>query len=154
LLTVWRIVKTRYVASAFDGQGAKRSGGRWTSVGRRAVYTSSTAALATLEVIAHLDSTALLTSYSLIQAALPEQLVTSVKLSSLPRNWRDFPAPPELQAIGDGWLRERKSAALCVPSALVPVDFNYLLNPEHPDFPLITPGHPVPFPLDPRLFLT
>jgi RES domain-containing protein len=120
LLTVWRIVKTRYVASAFDGQGARRSGGRWTSVGRRAVYTSSTAALATLEVIAHLDSTALLTSYSLIQAALPEQLVTAVELSSLPRNWRDFPAPPELQTIGDGWLRERTSAALRVPSALVP----------------------------------
>jgi RES domain-containing protein len=151
LLTVWRIVKTKYVASAFDGQGAKRSGGRWTSVGRRAVYSSSTAALATLEVIAHLDSTALLTSYSLIQATLPEQLVTAVALSSLPGDWRDFPAPPELQAVGDGWLRERTSAALCVPSALVPVDFNYLLNPEHPDFPLIAPGHPVPFPLDPRL---
>lgn len=152
MLTVWRIVKTRYAASAFDGQGARRSGGRWTSVGRRAVYTSSTAALATLEVVAHLDSTALLTSYSLIQATLPEQLVTAVELSSLPRNWRDFPAPPELQAIGDAWLHERISAALRVPSALVPVDFNYLLNPEHPDFPLITSGHPVPFPLDPRLF--
>ena len=151
MLTVWRIVKTKYASSAFDGLGAKRNGGRWTSSGRRAVYTSSTAALATLEVLAHIDSTALLLSYSLIQATVPEQLVTSVALATLPEDWKNFPAPPRLQAIGDAWLRDRTSAVLRVPSALVPVDFNYLLNPEHPDFPLITPGQPVPFPLDPRL---
>jgi RES domain-containing protein len=149
--TVWRIVKTKHAASAFDGEGARRSGGRWTSVGRRAVYTSSTVALATLEMIAHLDSTALLRAYTLIEATVPASLITAVDMAALPANWRQYPSPPELRAIGDTWLDAKRSAALKVPSALVAVEYNYVINPQHLDFALITTGPPLSFPLDPRL---
>ena len=149
--TVWRIVKTKHAASAFDGEGARRSGGRWTSVGRRAVYASSTVALAALEMIAHLDSTVPLAAYTLIEVNVPESLVTAVDLAALPSNWRQYPSPQELQAIGDSWLDAKRSAVLKVPSALVAVEYNYVINPQHPDFALITTGPPLAFPLDPRL---
>lgn len=151
MLTVWRIVKAKHAGSAFDGEGARRSGGRWTSAGRRVVYTSSTIALATLEMLAHLDSTVPLPAYRLIEATIPDSLITALEPNSLPSNWRQYPAPPELQIIGDNWLEQRDSAVLKVPSALVAVEYNYLINPEHPDFALITTATPVSFAVDPRL---
>lgn len=151
MVTAWRIVKARYASIAFDGEGARRAGARWTSIGRKAVYVSSTVALATLEIVVHLDSTSPLFAYSLIQVGIPEPLITTVELATLPRNWRRYPAPPELRRIGDEWLGSRRSAALRVPSALVAVEYNYVLNPQHPDFPLITIGTPQSFPIDPRL---
>ncbi len=149
--TAWRIVKARYARSAFDGEGAKRSGGRWTSAGRRAIYTSSTVALATLEMIAHLDSTALLPAYVLIEVTFPASLATSIDVAALPANWWKYPSPLELRVLGDAWLDAKTSAVLKVPSALVAVEDNYLINPEHPDFTLITTGPPLSFPVDPRL---
>ncbi|HWC72808.1 MAG TPA: RES family NAD+ phosphorylase [Gemmatimonadales bacterium] len=151
MLTVWRIVKAKHAASAFDGEGARRSGGRWTSAGRRAVYTSGTIALATLEMLAHLDSTTALAAYRLIEVTFPDSLVSAVRLTDLPTNWREYPAPLELRVIGDKWLDSEQSAVLKVPSALVPVEYNYVINPQHHDFPLITRGNPVTFPVDPRL---
>lgn len=151
MLTAWRIVKTRHAASAFDGEGARVYGGRWTSVGRPAVYTSSTVALATLELLVHLDSTKPLSAYSLFEIGIPEALVTAPDVAALPDTWRDFPSPPELRAIGDAWLDDRKAAVLRVPSAVTAVEFNYLLNPEHADFHLITIGSRQPYEIDARL---
>jgi len=108
-------------------------------------------ALAALEMIAHLDSTVPLPAYTLIEATVPEPLITAVDLAALPSNWRQYPSPPELRMIGDGWLDAKRAAVLKVPSALVPVEYNYVINPEHPDFALITTGDPTGFPLDPRL---
>lgn len=52
---VWRIVREKYAATAFDGEGAYRYGGRWNSQGRRVVYTSATLSLAALEMLVHLQ---------------------------------------------------------------------------------------------------
>ena len=151
MVAAWRIVKARYVTTAFDGEGARRAGGRWTSVGRRAVYVAGTAALAALEVVAHLDSTAPLAAWSLICVEIPDRLIEAVDTASLPRDWRRYPAPAGLRALGDAWLDAGHSAALRVPSALVPVEDNYVLNPRHPDCRLVRIGRPQPFPIDPRL---
>jgi RES domain-containing protein len=151
VLTAWRIVKAKYAASAFDGEGARLAGGRWTSIGRRAVYASGSVALAALEMIAHLDTTALLPAYVLIEVTVPESLVTSVDVATLPSDWRRYPAPAELRRIGDRWLDGKASAVLRVPSVLVAVEYNYVLNPGHPDFGRIRTGAPAHFPLDPRL---
>jgi RES domain-containing protein len=115
------------------------------------VYASGTIALATLEIIVHLESTAPLPAYRLIEMSIPESLVTALQLNSLPANWRQYPAPAELRVLGDEWLDTRRSAVLKVPSALVAIEYNYVINPHHPDFGLITTGSPLPFPLDPRL---
>jgi RES domain-containing protein len=115
------------------------------------VYASSTVALATLEMLVHLDSTVPLPAYRLIEAAIPESLITAVPANALPHNWRNYPAPPELRILGDNWLQSGDSAVLKVPSALVAVEFNYVINPQHPDFPLITTATAVSFPVDARL---
>jgi RES domain-containing protein len=48
-------------------------------------------------------------------------------------------------------VRENRSAVLAVPSVIIPEEFNYLLNPAHPDFKKISIGKPEPFAFDPRL---
>ncbi len=149
MIEVWRIVKTRYVDTAFDGEGARRSGGRWNSPGRPLIYTSATLSLAILEIFVHLRDQAVLSSYSAIAANVPEELVQQV--AGLPSNWREYPAPPSLQTIGDVWIESRRSAVLRVPSAVVETEFNYLLNPAHHRFNEIEIGDPRPFELDPRL---
>jgi RES domain-containing protein len=70
---------------------------------------------------------------------------------SLPKKWQTYPAPFALRKIGDDWFRQASSAVLKVPSVIVVLEYNYLLNPLHPDFKKITIGPPTPFLFDPRL---
>lgn len=149
--SAWRIVKQKYAASAFDGEGARRAGGRWTSMGRRVVYTSSSVALATLEILVHLESHRLLSAYSLFEVRFPDHLVTKLDVRTLPMEWMDFPAPVGLAALGDHWLDSAASAVLEVPSAVVGLESNYLLNPEHRDFRKVSIGSAQSFRVDPRL---
>ena len=151
MATCWRIVKNRHAATAFDGEGARLYGGRWNSPGTRMVYTSSTISLAILEILVHLQEASLLSSYSLIAARFDDALIESLDHSRLPDVWRSYQAPPELQRIGDEWVRSQRSAVLQVPSAVVERESNYLLNPAHPDFSSIVIGEPEPFTFDERL---
>jgi RES domain-containing protein len=56
------------------------------------------------------------------------------------------------QAIGDYWFDARMSAVLRVRSAVIPSDFNYVLNPVHLDFAQIVVAEPILFRFDERLF--
>jgi RES domain-containing protein len=147
----WRIVKTRYQDHAFTGEGARLYGGRWTSPGVRAVYASSSLSLATLEILVHLQSSGPLVSYSVCTVDFSEALLEELDVRALPKNWREYPAPVELQRLGDGWIRGETSAVLKVPSVVVPGEHNYLFNPAHPDFPGLRFSRPEPFDMDPRL---
>lgn len=149
--TSWRIVKTKYAASAFDGEGARVYGGRWNSPGTAMVYTAHSKSLAVLEILVHLDRTGVLPRYSLCAASFNENLVEHLDRSRPPNHWRAYPAPPELRAIGDVWAKSRSSAVLEVPSAIVQEESNYLINPAHPGFASIAVGDPEPFVFDPRL---
>jgi RES domain-containing protein len=146
----WRIVKAKYASSAFSGEGAARAGGRWNSRGHWLVYTSATKALAALELLVHLNPPVLF-EYMVIRADFPEALVIQLAPEALPGDWRAQPAPPSVQAIGDRWVEEASSAILRVPSVVIPSEWNYLLNPAHPDFRKIQLGKPEPFAFDPRL---
>ena len=147
----WRIVKRRRAARAFDGEGARRFGGRWNSAGRRAVYTSSTKALAVLELLVHLDVAQPLPPLVAFAFRLDEKLVERWPARALPRGWRTLRGLAETRRIGDTWLASQRALALAVPSVVVPEELNYLLNPEHPAFPRLRFGAPVPFRLDARL---
>lgn len=150
MLTIWRLTKTKYLASAWDGEGARAVGGRWNSVGTPVVYTSATLSLALVETLVHLPS-GVLPAYTAIPIELDESLVTILEFSELPSNWRDDPPPASTQALGDAWVTRAESAALRVSSVVVPEEFNYVLNPNHADFARATIGTPRPFPFDPRL---
>jgi len=139
-IRVWRIVKSRHADEAFSGRGTRRNGGRWTSPGRPVAYCTSSTPLAMLELLVHLHGEDLTKRYTLFHAEFEEALVTTVDASSLPRGWRGTPPPGELQRIGDEWLQTARSPVLRVPSAVVPTEWNYLLNPLPPDFAKIQLG--------------
>jgi RES domain-containing protein len=151
LLTAWRIVKARYAANAFDGEGARQHGGRWTSPGLPVVYVAESAALAALELLVHLGRGSALDAYVLIACSFSDDLVSTLDPARLPATWRSFPAPADLQLLGDEWIARKASAVLKVPSAIVETEANYLLNPLHPDFTAIVQADPRPFRFDVRL---
>jgi len=146
----WRLTKTKYLSAAWDGEGAKKAGGRWNRPGVPVVYTSGSLSLALVEVLVHLPAE-ILPAYSAVPVAFDDSLVTVVAPGQLPRNWKDSPPPPATQAIGAEWVASRTSAVLRVPSVVVPGEFNFILNPAHDDFGRIRIGTPMPFPFDPRL---
>lgn len=149
--TAWRIVKTRFAARAFDGEGARLNGGRWNSVGVQMVYTAGSISLAVLELVVHLETTDVLPSYSLCEVHFDEDFVTRLDRMRLPANWADSPPPPDLLTIGDAWIAGQLSVVLEIPSAVIESENNYLINSSHPDFKSLTIGRPRPFSLDPRL---
>lgn len=151
MLQAWRIVKRRHADKAFDGEGARLYGGRWNSPGVPVVYLAESRALAALEILAGLQSRESLQAYVLIKVRFEKKLVEQLPLDSLPGKWRTSPPQPDTQALGDLWVREARSAVLRVPSAVIPDEFNFLLNPAHPEFVTIEVSKPISFDLDPRL---
>ena len=150
-MRVWRLC--RRGRAAFDGEGARRLGGRWNLRGTAVVYTSADASLAVLEYFVNLEWEEAPADLVLIPADVPDALaVEEVRLDRLPAGWRATPAPEALARLGTEWARHARTAALSVPSAIVPVERNYLLNPAHPDFAAIVIGRPQPFTLDPRMW--
>lgn len=145
-MTLWRIVKASRASTAFDGEGARLNGGRWNSPGVSAVYLSATKSLALLEILVHLDPIDAPKRWIGFRATLQPDQIETVKL---PARWPVREA--RTQHIGDEWLKSRRSVALALPSVIVPEEYNYLLNPAHPDFTKIEFSSPLPFTLDLRL---
>ena len=117
------------------------------------MYTSSTLALAALEVLAQVNRVLNAPSHFVaVPADLPASVaIERVKPSDLPSDWRRHPAPDALADIGEQWIRRARAPVLAVPSALIPQELNYLLNPRHSDFGRIRLGDPSPFEFDQRL---
>ncbi len=115
------------------------------------VYAAQSQSLAAVEILVHLDSPDLLKHYVVIEAVMDESLMACVELADLPRNWQSDRPPARLQEIGDAWARGCRSAALRVPSATIPAEHNFLLNPRHADYSKIHVSKPMPFQFDPRL---
>jgi RES domain-containing protein len=147
-VTVYRICSSAYPKN--DGEGAKLHGGRWNHKGTPLLYCGSTVSLCALEVLA--NSEKLPKDMIVIAAEIPDRLqVPEYSEGDLPIDW-NAPIPPLLtKDLGTTWAKSRTSLAISVPSAIVPDERNYLVNPLHPDFSKIKFSHPRPFVFDPRL---
>ena len=145
-----RIVKTRYSADAFTGEGARLYGGRWNSPGTAIVYTAGSTSLATLELLVHLN-TSVLPRFSICPVDFDDSLVELLDPAALPRDWRQSPPPNSLRVVGDDWISRGSSVVLRVPSAVIEREYNYLINPAHVDFEKLVIGKLEVFTLDPRL---
>lgn len=150
-ITAWRITKRKHAKTAFNGSGARKYGGRWNSPGIAIVYAAETQSLAVLEILVHVEQPDLLQDYVLIGVTLSEGLIETLDQNQLPRNWRSAVPSLSLRALGDKWAADQASVALRVPSALVPAENNFLLNPAHADFQKLVIGDPVDFAFDERL---
>jgi RES domain-containing protein len=149
-----RIVKSRHAAAAFSGDGARKLGGRWNSRGVAMVYTAGSASLAILEMLVHLQAPEVMKRYAIIGVTFEDSLVSEIDPAALPKAWRKSPPPAAVQRIGDAWVAAARSAVLRVPSVIVPSEWNYLLNPAHPDFAKIIIGSKQMVQFDPRLIKT
>jgi RES domain-containing protein len=151
LTRVYRILRELYASKPLDGEGAYRFGGRWSSAGTRLAYTSSHLSLAMIEYFVHLDPNDPPTDLVIVSAAIPDSVPrVSVAARTLPENWRASPAPPGMATIGDNFVRASAACILIVPSALAPVESNWLINPLHPAFAKIRVHSPEAFRYDSR----
>ncbi len=149
MIQAYRLAFREFADQAFTGEGAMRFGGRWNRRGTALVYTSASRALATLELLVHVKSSSIVDPIVLFALEFPEELVEIP--DRIPARWSANPPSALAQQYGDEWAAESRSAVLRVPSAIVPNEFNFLLNPNHPDFHQIEIGRPVRFRIDPRL---
>jgi RES domain-containing protein len=152
---VWRLCPARHAADPLGGRGGLFVSGRWHPRGVRVVYTSSSLSLAVLEVLVHAGRDTLPDDLLQIEIEVPDDLPTEVvddaSLSASTPGWRSYPAPRELQAFGEAWLREGRTPLLRVPSAVVPEEWNLLINPAHPQASGAEAVTVRRFGLDPRL---
>jgi len=149
-ITAWRIVKSSLARRAFDGEGD----GRWNSDAATIVDVAGSMSLAMLEILAHLKTPELRGPFALSEVSFDDRLIQTLAPSRLPRNWQKHPAPPALKEIGDRWFAAGRSVILRVPSVIVPTEWNYLLNPKHPDFHRVKIGRRQSFRFDRRLLGT
>ena len=146
MITSWRLCNAGY--AGLSGEGAARSGGRWNHKLLPVVYSAECLPLATLEAFVHLHNRPDNQVY--VRMIFSERIVQRIEdLSELPTNWKaDTDATRKL---GSDWLRDRVSAVLSVPSAVVPLSRNFLINPNHGDFGSIACSSPVRYDFDDRL---
>src|SRR5476651_2345141 len=129
-MVLYRIAKCTY-ADDLSGTGARLYGGRWNSEGKAAVYLASSASLALLEVLVHLPPLMIPDDYCLVEIEVPDNSITRLTQKELPPNWRDISPQLALKQMGDEFLIKKETLLLKLPSALVPEEYNYLLNPLH-----------------------
>lgn len=148
-ITAWRITPKKYLDQAFTGDGAKTWGGRWNPIGQPAVYCAQSLSLAILELIVHLEDHSDISRYVGIPVSFSSKSVYT--LSILPATWPQLPIGPESMAAGKKWLDEKKFPVLKVPSTIVHLENNFVLNPLHPGFSKFKIGKPQNIYLDPRI---
>lgn len=149
-MKVYRISKCDYITD-LEGTGAARYPGRWNSKGTYVLYTAATPSLALLESVVHLSNIPI-QGYCMICLQLPDEGIGSISLKELPVNWHKHPPADTLKTVGDNFVRENKFLALRIPSAIMPEDNNYLINPAHPAFKSIRILYQRTIAIDERLF--
>jgi RES domain-containing protein len=132
-MEVFRIAKTTFSQKL----SASGSANRWNMKNQQVIYAGSSRSLSTLELIVHKGAVVPSEKYQvmIISIADEDTLYKQVHVKDLPRNWRTFTAYATLQKIGARWINSQESLILKVPSAIIPQEYNYVINTEHPDFP-------------------
>jgi RES domain-containing protein len=151
-LRVYRVFERKHAAAAFSGEGARLYSGRWNSAGEAVVYTAASFSLALLEIMANTSRARIPAEMVYGPIDLPDEVRRDVlDVTTLPKNWFEYPAPPECQRAGDSWVRASRTVALIVPSAVARLEANVLLNPAHSDFARLIIGGVETMAIDRRL---
>jgi RES domain-containing protein len=148
-MLLYRISTAKY-ADDLSGNGARLYGGRWNSEGKPMVYLASSRSLAILESLAHLVVTNIPNEFVILTIDAPDDFL-EIPENILPDNWNEYPEQHIVKQIGNSFLQRNEHLLLKVPSALVPEEFNYLLNPLHPKAGKVKIIKKTPFNFDARL---
>jgi RES domain-containing protein len=147
-MEVYRIALARF-ATALISPGSQ---GRWNGQGSYVIYTAGSRALSCLENLVHRDCEGLQQLFKVMIVQIPAQVsIEKIDIQLLPPDWTDYKNQHASRQLGNAWLRGFSSCVLQVPSAIIPHEFNYLLNPAHPEFQLISIAAVEDFSFDNRL---
>ena len=131
-MIVYRISSTKY-ANDLSGEGARLNGGRWNNKLIPCIYAAESRALAVLEYTVNVIIDDIPRALSLVLVDIPDKNILEIAEADLPGNWRQSPTPSSTRQFGSKLLTESKTAIIKLPSAVIPQEFNYLLNPAYPD---------------------
>lgn len=128
-MIVYRIAQLQY-SDDLSGSGASLYGGRWNSKGIAALYCSQHISLAVLEMVVNFSRSAspLRQPFDLLEIEIPDSLYL-LALKNLKSDWiynQDY-----TRYIGDNFLTDEKLLAIQVPSAVIPEESNFMINPKH-----------------------
>ncbi|MFT5265702.1 MAG: RES domain-containing protein [Polaribacter sp.] len=135
-MKVFRITKEKYKGD-LSGKGAELFGGRWNPVGTPALYTSENRALCTLELLVHTTNNVLPSTYLIQSIEIPKKLEKEIKLlsaSDLSPNWNTLEHEVWTEELGYKYLHEEKKLGIQIPSAIIPQENNFVLNPNHESY--------------------
>jgi RES domain-containing protein len=156
MIQVFRLQKATFASpeNILSGYGAELFGGRWNTVGQAVVYTSATPELSLLETLVHIEELYLdeMPVYVLAIIEIPKDSILEVALSDLPNNWNDIHITLDNQRFTHNWLESESHLAMAIPSVIVPMSLNYLINPNHPRMKEVKVVEITPFSFDSRLF--
>ena len=153
-MEVFRLCREQH-SGVLSGKGAALKGARWNSPGTEMIYTSANRSLAMAEVAVHLTLATIPVDYMMMVIEIPDAIkIKNLDELKLPAGWNSFPPSLAVQRIGDEFIHENKCCVLRVPSAVTKGDYNYLINPHHPDFGKINIVSTEKFPFDRRIFRT
>ncbi|WP_031428669.1 RES family NAD+ phosphorylase [Flavimarina sp. Hel_I_48] len=109
---------------------------RWNKKGEFVIYAGSSRSLSTLELIVHRSAIQPMVPYSVVVLSISDDpdLYKTLSQNQLPENWKKISAYPQLQQIGSDWYKKQGGLVLKVPSAVIPFEFNYILNTAHSAF--------------------
>lgn len=130
-MVVYKICRDKF-AQSLTASGVAN---RWNRKDEFVLYAGSSISLATLEMVAHRSSIMAQSTYKLMAIEVADDAtIQEIPAAKLPKNWRALEAYSHLQDMGSVWYWGAKSLLLKVPSAIVPQEFNYVINTHHPDF--------------------
>ena len=130
-MILYRIADDRYAAD-LNGTGGLFAPGRWHRRGTPILYLAEHVSLSMLEVLVH--SPALPIGRSCVTVSLPDNpSILNIDVATLPADWQQWPYLDELADRTEEWIRQGEFWMMRVPSAPSPTEFNYLLNPLHPE---------------------
>ena len=140
-MTLWRIAADTpdYAVHDPSGKGAEQSGGRWNRVGTPMLYSSVSRALACLETVVHLADAPLPLNRYLVKITVSTAAWKVAKVVDPAKliGWDAEPAGSTSLDWGTRWADSKATLLARVPSVIVPEEWNVLINPAHPEMPLV-----------------
>jgi RES domain-containing protein len=151
-MEVFRLSREKY-SRDLSGKGAALRGARWNSIGIDMIYAAADRSLAMAEVAVHFTLATLPDDYVMSTMYIPDGIsMKTLNAKDLPADWNTFPHMASTQKLGDAFIAENKYCLFQVPSAVTDGDYNYLINPHHPEFKQIKITAVKKFPFDKRIF--
>lgn len=151
-MIVYRLCKSIY-GRDLSGKGAEICGGRWNTKGTPMIYTSESRALCLAELSVHLPLGIIPTDFVIVSIQIPESVKFKIlNPNDLPANWASIPPDVQTQLIGSDFIHANSFLFIKVPSAIVPDEWNILINPLHRMIHTVHIVEKKPFAFDGRLF--